>query len=46
MESLLKLYVDGGKIIYVDNHAGCDSTDLDHHLQQVRHFIATGTIVE
>ncbi|ABW27959.1 hypothetical protein [Acaryochloris marina] len=46
MESLRELYVDDGAIIYFDNQTGCDSTDLDHHLQQVRHFVATVTIVK
>ncbi|QUY42501.1 nuclear transport factor 2 family protein [Acaryochloris marina] len=46
LAALRNLYVDDGKITYFDNHAGCDSTDLDHHLQQIHQFFLTGTIVE
>ncbi|KAI9134699.1 nuclear transport factor 2 family protein [Acaryochloris sp. CCMEE 5410] len=46
LAALRNLYVDDGQITYFDNHAGCDATDLDHHLQQVSQFFATGTIVE
>ena len=44
--SLKNLYVDDGKVTYFDHHQGCDSTDLDHHLQQISRFFSTGTIVE
>lgn len=33
--ALRNLYIEDGNITYFDNHSGGDSTDLDHHLQQV-----------
>lgn len=45
LAALHDMDIDDGKITYFDNHEGCDATDLDHHLQHVRQFFTTGTIV-
>jgi hypothetical protein len=39
---LRALYAADGDLIYFDNHAGCDSAGLAHHLEQVRRFFANG----
>ena len=46
LESLRKLYVSDGDVIYFDNHAGCDSTNLADHLTKVGKFFETGRIEE
>lgn len=45
LAALRDMDIDDGKITYFDNHAGCDATDLDRHLQYVRQFFTTDTIV-
>ena len=46
IDSLRNLYVPDGDIIYFDNHADCDSANIDIHLAKIKEFFANGTIVE
>ena len=36
--ALRELYVASGPFTYFDNHANCDSTDLEDHLKKVKRF--------
>ena len=46
IEALRDIYVPDGNIIYFDNHANCDSSDLETHLTNVQEFFDNGSIVE
>lgn len=46
IESLRNMYVADGNIVYFDNHANCDSSEIEIHLTKVKEFFANGTIVE
>ena len=46
IERLKNLYVSDGEIIYFDNHANCDSIDLEDHIKKVGDFFRTGNIEE
>jgi ketosteroid isomerase-like protein len=46
IERLKNLYVSDGDIIYFDNHANCDSIDLEDHLKKVGDFFRSGNIEE
>ncbi|PSB55181.1 nuclear transport factor 2 family protein [Chamaesiphon polymorphus] len=46
LEALRKLYTDDGSFVYFDNHADCDSHNLDDHLSKVGEFFKAGEIVE
>ncbi|MDJ0592270.1 MAG: nuclear transport factor 2 family protein [Pleurocapsa sp. MO_226.B13] len=46
IESLRNMYVPDGEVIYFDNHANCDSCDLETHLSKVKDFFDSGIIVE
>ena len=46
IERLRSLYVADGDVIYFDNHADCDSADLEDHIAKLKHFFDTGTIEE
>ena len=43
--ALRALYVPDVGVPYFDNHADCDSTDLETHLEKVATFFETGDIV-
>ena len=45
LAALRALYVSDAKVSYFDNHADCDSTDLETHLEKVATFFETGDIV-
>ena len=45
LAALRELYVPDAEVAYFDNHAGCDSTDLETHLGKVATFLKTGDIV-
>lgn len=42
--ALRALYVPDAEVPYFDNHADCDSTDLETHLEKVATFLETGDI--
>lgn len=42
IKALRRLYVESGPFTYFDNHANCDSTDLDDHLKKVDAFFQSG----
>lgn len=46
LQSLRALYASDGDLLYFDNHPGCDSPTLDHHLRQVGAFFARGKRTE
>lgn len=46
LPGLRALYAGDGDVIYFDNHAGCDSSGLAHHLEQVGAFFASGKQTE
>lgn len=46
IESLRNMYTADGDVIYFDNHADCDSADIEIPLAKVKDFFASGTIVE
>jgi hypothetical protein len=46
LAALRALYVRDGEVVYFDNHAGCDSTSLDKHLEKVGAFFAHGKATE
>ena len=45
LAALRALYVPDVEVPYFDNHAECDSTDLESHLEKVATFFETGDIV-
>ena len=45
LAALRALYVPDVGVPYFDNHADCDSTDLETHLEKVATFFETGDIV-
>lgn len=45
LAALRTLYVPDEEVPYFDNHADCDSVDLETHLQKVATFFETGDIV-
>ena len=45
LAALRALYVPDVEVPYFDNHADCDSTDLETHLEKVATFFETGDIV-
>ena len=45
LAALRALYVPDVEVPCFDNHAGCDSTDLETHLEKVATFFETGDIV-
>ena len=45
LAALRAIYVPDVEVSYFDNHAGCDSTDLETHLESVATFFETGDIV-
>lgn len=45
LAALRALYVPDVHVPYFDNHAGCDSTDLDTHLEKVAMFLETGDVM-
>ena len=45
LAALRALYVPDVEVPYFDNHADCDSTDLETHLKKVATFFETGDIV-
>ncbi len=45
IEALRALYVPDNKVVYFDNHADCDSTNLETHLEQVTNFFQAGPVV-
>ena len=46
IESLRNMYVPDGNVIYFDNHANCDSSEIEVHLSKVKEFFDNGSIVE
>lgn len=46
INALKKMHSGDGDIVYYDNHSGCDSPDLEDHLEKVAQFLSTGTIVD
>jgi hypothetical protein len=46
LKSLRALYASDGNLVYFDNHPGCDSATLAHHLRQVDAFFARGKQTE
>ena len=44
LAALRALYVPDVEVPYFDNHADCDSTDLETHLEKVATFFETGAI--
>ena len=46
IESLRNMYVPDGNVIYFDNHANCDSSNIEIHLAKVEEFFDKGSIVE
>lgn len=42
LHALHRLYVSEGPFTYFDNHADCDSTELEDHLQKVETFFQSG----
>jgi ketosteroid isomerase-like protein len=46
IESLRNMYVADGHVIYFDNHANCDSSEIEVHLSKIQEFFSNGTIVE
>ena len=45
LAALRALYVPDVEVPYFDNHAGCDSTDLETHLAKVATFLETGDLM-
>ena len=45
LDALRALYVADENVIYFDNHADCDSRLLADHLEKVKTFFETGSIV-
>ncbi len=45
LEGLRELYVPDGEVLYFDNHANCDSINLETHLQNVANFFRFGNVV-
>ena len=45
LAALRALYVPDVEVPYFDNHADCDSTGLETHLEKVAMFFETGDIV-
>ena len=45
LAALRALYVPDVEVPYFDNHAGCDSTDLETHLEKVATFLETGNLM-
>ena len=45
LAALRSLYVPDVEVPYFDNHADCDSNDLEAHLERVGRFFETGDIV-
>ena len=45
LAALRALYVPDVEVPYFDNHANCDSNDLETHLEKVATFLETGDIV-
>ena len=45
LAALRALYVPDVEVPYFDNHADCDSTDIETHLDKVATFFETGDIV-
>ena len=45
LAALRVLYVPDVEVPYFDNHADCDSTDIETHLEKVSTFFETGDIV-
>ena len=45
LAALRALYVPDVEVTYFDNHADCDSTDLETHLEKVATFLETGDIM-
>ena len=45
LAALRALYVPDVEVPYFDNHADCDSTDIEMHLKKVATFFETGDIV-
>ena len=45
LAALRALYVPDVEVPYFDNHADCDSTDLETHLEKVATFFETGDIM-
>ena len=45
LAALRELYVPDVGVPYFDNHADCDSTDLETHVEKVATFFETGDIV-
>ncbi len=46
LQSLRNMYVPDGNVIYFDNHANCDSSEIEEHLTKVKEFLAKGTVVK
>ena len=46
IESLRNMYVPDGNVIYFDNHANCDSSEIEVHLTKVKEFFDNSSIVE
>lgn len=45
LAALRALYVPDVEVPYFDNHADCDSTDLETHLEKVATFLETGDVL-
>ncbi|MDJ0756290.1 MAG: nuclear transport factor 2 family protein [Ardenticatenaceae bacterium] len=46
IESLRAMYVTDGVVPFFDNHLGCDSHNVQNHLDLVSDFFAKGEVVE
>ncbi len=46
IKSLKDMYVSDGNVIYFDNHANCDSSEIEVHLTKVQEFFSKGSIVK
>ena len=45
LEALRALYIPDNEVPYFDNHANCDSSDLETHLENVANFFRSGNLV-
>ena len=45
LAALRALYVPDVEVPYFDNHAGCDSTNFQMHLERVATFLETGNVM-
>ena len=44
VKSLRNMYARDGDIVFFDNHKGCDSHDLESHIDKIQNFFENGKI--